>query len=174
MEDKYKEFDPEELESFVSKYKSEIKTFGVDEIKNCSCEKKLSEHYEKYSDLLTNVSTLSIKYFNDDGNNEAKKFFDMANRYIVIIQNRYLNPINYKLNQLNNKKSLNFAWIVAIVSFMFAIGSIALTYYYGENPNLCSCCSIETEQTQVISEKEKSKIDNKTLPLVNDTINKSE
>lgn len=114
---------------------------------NKSKENRLNKEYQSFTDLLVNIQSIYQELFKITVNKntpindlrKAENYLKLCSQYLNIIQNIYLNPINYRLNQLNNKKSLRFAWIVAIVSLVLSSVSIVLTCYYGEKsiPNTC-------------------------------------
>jgi cell division protein FtsB len=108
---------------------------------------------------------------NEAERKKAKTYLKINNLHINTIQNIYLNPINYRLNQLNNKKSLRLAWIVATVSLILSLISIGLTCYYGEKSILSTYSSEEKAAIQNSEKKLQSTyIDSLDLKHKNDSI----
>jgi hypothetical protein len=183
--------------SFVDKYNNaknkKMGGYSYEDIKKetdiCILEKQMQifsslfEGFQKNYIEIFSITKEKLK-IQSSTQQEKDKYLKVGELYLNVIQNLYLNPINYRINKLKSDESLSKAnesicwakisiWIAIvsfIISIILSIVSIKKTIYYGKNPISCSCCSIETEQTQVISEKGNSNVDMKALPLIDDTI----
>jgi len=116
----YEQLDVEINGSFVDKYKNTTNEFHKKEINKYSV-KELKMYYQKFSDLYNTIHELYIDYSNDD-NPETKKerneHLDMSKGYINFIENRYLNRINYKLNEKQTNTNVRIGLFSVILGFI--------------------------------------------------------
>ena len=161
--DIYEQLDPEIENSFAYDYKEQKALFDWKTIRAEENVSELEITYFLFQELSDRIIVLSKEYFKkvlDNDTEQDLQHYNLSNVYIAEIQNLYLNPINYRLNQLKNRKSLRVAWIIAIVSAVLATFSIFLTWHYGKNPTPCSCCSVEKVQTENIKSIEIKTVEN--------------
>jgi len=161
--------------SYADEYKAKQKDFPYSNINRVD-QAILNFEYQDITNLLLKFQENNRGLFKiainkdtlDDVKKESEIYIEICSFYINSIQNIYLNPISYRLNQLNSEKSLKKAeqsialgiksigwakisiWIAiitGILSLLLSIASIKLTYHYGNNPTPCSCCFSEKTET---------------------------
>lgn len=144
-------------EGLAVRYNANRADYPYENIKSEQSIEELEKQGNVFSNLLEAFQKNYIEIFNTTNKEQEEqnfteqdkeKYLKIGELCINIIQNLYLNPINYRLNQLNNRNSLRFAWIVAIASVVLATASILLTWHYGKNPTPCSCHSTQKSQTE--------------------------
>ena len=186
--------------SLIKQYNDKENLFNSESVKNTNDFSLLTEKYNEFSKLLNDFQRNYKKLYaiavdlGQEGEDRAKAkiYMDIGVVYLNIIQNLYLNPINYQINKLKSEESLlkaeesielginSICWakisiLIAIVSFIISIviSSIGLskTIFYGKNPTPCSCCAVESSSVTVqpILEQDNCKVENKILTLEADT-----
>ena len=140
--------------SLVLQYQNKEKVFPYNSIEKEKDTTKLNTKFNEFSDLLKEFQNihyeLSVHIIKGTQNNETEKCNMIATAYISLIQNLYLNKINFRKSYLENKKSLRVAWIVAIVSFILSVISIGITYFDIKHTDK----STKTENVQTEVKKE--------------------
>jgi hypothetical protein len=134
--------------------------------------KKCNEFKDKligyYRDIISEYNT---QLDNDVSEKELRKLYTYAEgvRVHINLQQDDCNQLNYQIQRRQYVRSIIVAKIALLITTIFSFLAFLDIKCPIKNPT--PCCSIETEQTQIISGKGNSSIDNQVLPLL-DTINK--
>lgn len=101
--------------------------------------KQLEEEYDKFRNLLEEFQENYRQFFKIEIDKDiprvdkknVSKYLNIGKLYIDIIQNTYLNPINYRINQLNAEKNNNKARTsihLGIASVILAVVGIVISF----------------------------------------------
>jgi hypothetical protein len=158
--------------SLVEQYNDNEKSFSFEIIYNLNDDNLLNEKYTDFKTLLGKFQQNCKKLFAISVNEaecsndrtKAKTYSEISSLYVNIIQNLYLNPISYRINELKTKESLRKAdesirigkksicWAIVslIVAIIISTISLYFTIYYEKKSTHCLCCPIEKFQTDSI------------------------
>ena len=155
--DIYEQLDPAIEGSFAYTYKKQKELLDWKTIRDNKDVSELENTYNAFKDLSDRIIVLSKEYFkkvlDNDTEHDNKRYYNLSGIYITEIQNLYLNPINYRLNQLNSEKSIKKAnWSIAIGTASIVI-AIIISLWSSIKPILCSS-SPEKVNTETAENKE--------------------
>jgi len=115
--------------SFVEQFQAKEADFPYKSIEKEKDAEKLRVKLGEFNDLLKDIQNtyyeLSVYTITTKDDN-AEKYIKVSDVYISLIQNLYLNPINYRLGQLNNEKSIKKAYCSIVVGVLAIAVAIAL------------------------------------------------
>ena len=103
--------------SLVKQYNQKEEKFSFEFIYNSNDDKLLTEKYRESKKLLDDFQQNYKKLFaiavnidkSLENREKAKTYSEIGILYVNAIQNLYLNPINYRINELKTKESLKKA-----------------------------------------------------------------
>ena len=112
-----KELIGENVSSLVKQYNQKEDSFSFKSIDNSNDDNLLAERYNEFKKLLDDFQQNYKKLFaiavnkgeSPENREKAKTYSEIGILYINSIQNLYLNPINYQINELKTKESLKKA-----------------------------------------------------------------
>jgi hypothetical protein len=137
--------------------------------KKYSVFKTLLEKFQRSYKELFAISVNETE--NSNNKTRAKTYSEISSLYVNAIQNLYLNPISYRINELKTKESLRKAdesikigkrsicWarvslivtiVISIISLYITIISLCITIYCEKKSTHCPCYPIEKFQTDGI------------------------
>jgi hypothetical protein len=153
-----------ETHDILAKKNGEFK----EQLKKCNEFKDILIEY--YRGILSEYNTQLDK---DISEKELRKLYTYAEgvRVHINLQQDDCNQLNYKIQQRQYRRSMIIAKFALLITAVFSILAFLDIKYPIKNPT--PCCPVETEQTEIISSKGNSNIDNQALPLL-DSVNKSE
>jgi hypothetical protein len=145
--------------------------------KNRSCKKQLKKCNEFKDKLIEYhrgiLSEYNIQLDNDVPEKELRKLYTYAEgvRVHINLQQDDCNQLNYRIQRKQYVYSMIISAFAVLITTVFSILALLDIKFPIKNPT--PCCSIKTEQTQIISGKGSSNVDDQALPLL-DSANKSE
>jgi hypothetical protein len=103
--------------SLVKQYNDNEKKFSFEIICNSNDDNLLNKKYTDFKTLLDKFQQNYKKLFaisvneteNSNNKTRAKTYSEISSLYVNAIQNLYLNPISYRINELKTKESLRKA-----------------------------------------------------------------
>lgn len=117
--------------SLVNQYNTKQQEFHCSTI-DASNQERLDKEYSAIKELLLKFQENYRQLFkiaikestSHDDKITARAYLEVNQLYLNIIQNLYLNPINYRLNKLNNEKSIkkaNWSIYIGIASILIGV-----------------------------------------------------
>jgi hypothetical protein len=107
----------------------------LDEYKTKELDKYFAKFLGKYNLISSHYEAFIAAYIDTDDENEKqtiKLYLDYCLMFLNRIQNKYTNPIQYRINQINTDKSLTKANLSIYIGVFSILLALALTLF----PNL--------------------------------------
>lgn len=155
--------------TLVEEYQGKQQKFPYKSIENIRSSKKLGAKLNEFNDLLKDFEEvhyeLSVHIIRETHDKYTRRYNMIATAHISLIQNLYLNKINFRKNYLDNKNSLWVAIWFAIISFILSLVSIGITFF---NINIHSFeKSDKSENIQIEKKKDNFNIENLDTSKIN-------
>lgn len=153
-------------DSLVNQYNDENDKFPCSAIDTANQE-KLDKEYLLIQELLLRFQEnyrqlFKIAIKESTSHNDkitARTYLEISELYINIIQNIYLNPINYRLNKLNNEKSIkkaNWSIYIGIASIFIGFILTICGSFFAQD----SISNSVSEKTQIMNTNDSCKNEN--------------
>jgi hypothetical protein len=150
---------------------------------------ELDDYFKIFQDKSNEISSYYESFIaafidtnNEDERKTIKLFLDYCLVFINKIQNKYSNPISYRINQINNQKSLrraNSSIYWGIISVIVGVIATAISVYFSVKPDekvkmitdklQSQAVILKNLQNEVTNLDSLIRIGKNTLPVINNT-----